>query len=84
MTRSARAVSRSMLAVCVAPALLAACAKKGAEGGDGGEKTPPPVVAASTTKASVEPFTHTLSAIGSVVARPGRYAALSAPSATRV
>jgi RND family efflux transporter MFP subunit len=34
--------------------------------------------------ASVEPFTRTISAIGSVVARPGRYAALSAPSATRI
>jgi RND family efflux transporter MFP subunit len=34
--------------------------------------------------ASVEPFTHTISAIGSVVARPGRYAALSAPAPTRI
>jgi membrane fusion protein (multidrug efflux system) len=42
------------------------------------------VVAASTAKASVEPFTHTVSAIGSIVSRPGRYAALSAPSATRI
>ena len=75
MTRSARAVPRSMLAVLVALVLLAACAKKGAEEGAAAEKTPPPVVAASTAKASVESFTHTLSAIGSVVARPGRYAA---------
>ncbi len=74
-----------MLGLCVAlTLLLAACAKKAADESDAGEKAPPPVVAASTTKASVEPFTHTLSAIGSVVARPGRYAALSAPSATRV
>jgi len=64
--------------------LLAACARKAADEGDTGEKASPPVVAASTIKASVEPFTHTLSAIGSVVARPGRYAALSAPSPTRV
>jgi membrane fusion protein, heavy metal efflux system len=41
-------------------------------------------VAAKTVPASVEPFTRTLTAIGSVVARPGRYAALSAPSATRI
>jgi cobalt-zinc-cadmium efflux system membrane fusion protein len=70
---------------CVTLTLLfAACARKDAAESDAGEKPPTPVVTASTTKASVEPFTHTLSAIGSVVARPGRYAALSAPSATRV
>ena len=43
-----------------------------------------PVVAANTVTASIEPFTHTISAIGTVVPRPGRYAALSAPSATRI
>jgi RND family efflux transporter MFP subunit len=48
------------------------------------EEEAPPVVAAKTAVASVEPFTRTVSAIGSVVARPGRYAALSAPSATRI
>ncbi|MFL5620609.1 MAG: efflux RND transporter periplasmic adaptor subunit [Gemmatimonadaceae bacterium] len=85
MTPSVRAGHRSMLGACaVLSLLLAACAKKDPAEGEAGEKTPQPVVAASTTKASVEPFTHTLSAIGSVVARPGRYAALSAPSATRV
>jgi RND family efflux transporter MFP subunit len=42
------------------------------------------VVAASTARATVEPFTRVISAIGSVVARPGRYAALSAPAPTRV
>jgi cobalt-zinc-cadmium efflux system membrane fusion protein len=85
MTRSVHAVTRSITGVCAALALtIAACTKKGADASDAGEKTPPPVVAASTTKASVEPFTRTLSAIGSVVARPGRYAALSAPAATRV
>ena len=86
MTRSLRAIPRSMPGACVVLvlALLAACAKKDVEAGDAGEKTVPPVVAASTTTASVETFTHTLSAIGSVVARPGHYAALSAPSATRV
>jgi cobalt-zinc-cadmium efflux system membrane fusion protein len=34
--------------------------------------------------ASIEPFTHYISSIGTVVSRPGRYAALSAPSPTRV
>ena len=43
-----------------------------------------PVVAANTVTASVEPFTRTIAAIGKVVTRPGRYAALSAPSATRI
>ncbi|MEP6619662.1 MAG: efflux RND transporter periplasmic adaptor subunit [bacterium] len=43
-----------------------------------------PQVAASTVTANVEPFTRTISAIGSVVSRPGKYAALSAPSATRI
>ena len=43
-----------------------------------------PVVAANTVTASVEPFTRRVSAIGTVVARPGHYAALSAPSATRI
>ena len=42
------------------------------------------VVAANTAKATVEPFTRTTSAIGTVVARPGSYAALSAPAPTRV
>jgi RND family efflux transporter MFP subunit len=43
-----------------------------------------PIVAAKTAPATVEPFVRTLTAIGSVVGRPGRYAALSAPSATRI
>jgi membrane fusion protein (multidrug efflux system) len=43
-----------------------------------------PVVAANTVTAGVESFTRTISAIGTVVARPDRYAALSAPSATRI
>ena len=86
MIRSVRAGHRSTLGACAAVSLLlAACAKKDAGGSEAeGEKAPKPVVAVSTTKATVEPFTHTLSAIGSVVARPGRYAALSAPSPTRV
>ncbi|MDQ2667262.1 MAG: efflux RND transporter periplasmic adaptor subunit [Gemmatimonadota bacterium] len=43
-----------------------------------------PVVTANTVAASVEPFTRTIAAIGKVVTRPGRYAALSAPSPTRI
>ena len=48
------------------------------------DSTAKPVVAANTVTASVEPFMHIVSAIGVVVSRPGRYAALSAPSPTRV
>lgn len=51
---------------------------------DAAPEAPTPVVAASTAKARVELFTRTTSAIGTVVTRPGKYAALSAPSATRV
>ena len=43
-----------------------------------------PFVAVTTAIASVEPFTRTLSAIGSVVGRPGHQAALSAPAPTRI
>jgi RND family efflux transporter MFP subunit len=42
------------------------------------------VVAANTIVVGIEPFTRTVSAIGTVVARPGAFAALSAPSAARV
>lgn len=49
-----------------------------------GEDTTHAVVTARTAVASVRPFTHTVSAIGTVVARAGHYAALSAPSPTRV
>lgn len=50
----------------------------------GGAATEKPVVAARTVVATVEPFTHIVSAIGTVVPRPGRYASLSAPSPTRI
>jgi RND family efflux transporter MFP subunit len=49
-----------------------------------GEDTTHAVVTARTAVATVRPFTHTISAIGAVVARAGHYAALSAPSPTRV
>jgi RND family efflux transporter MFP subunit len=66
--------------------LLALVAGTGAcrkdEGGD--EDTTHAVVTARTAVAKVEPFTHTISAIGTVVARPGHFAALSAPAPTRV
>lgn len=61
---------------------LLAVACKGSEATAEGEVAP--VVVAKTAPATLEPFTRTLTAIGSVVGRPGRYAALSAPSATRI
>jgi RND family efflux transporter MFP subunit len=60
---------------------LFACKAKEEPAADSAAK---PVVAANTVTASVEPFTHIVSAIGVVVTRPGRYAALSAPSPTRI
>jgi RND family efflux transporter MFP subunit len=61
-------------------AALASCKKKDAAD----EHAVQAVVAAKTAAATSEPFTRTISAIGSVVARPGRYASLSAPSPTRI
>jgi membrane fusion protein (multidrug efflux system) len=63
--------------------LASACKKKEATEAEG-EGAAKPVVAAATAVASAEPFTRTISAIGSVVARPGRFAALSAPQPTRI
>src|SRR6059058_1857571 len=80
MIRTDRIASRVTLALCPALLLFAACRKKEADAGEEAR----PVVAAKTAVASVEPFTHTISAIGTVVARPGRYAALSAPGPTRI
>jgi RND family efflux transporter MFP subunit len=75
MTRHARRG-----AVLGAALVLAGCAKKAEEA----EKTPQAVVTAKTFVAAMEPFTRTISAIGTVVARPGSFAALSAPSAARI
>jgi RND family efflux transporter MFP subunit len=81
MMRTVRIACRVTLGLCPVLLLLAGCTKK--EAGEGEAETKA-VVSAKTAVASVEPFTHTISAIGAVVARPGRYAALSAPSPTRI
>jgi cobalt-zinc-cadmium efflux system membrane fusion protein len=73
--------ARRRLAALAAVA-LGGIACKGADASADAHVTP--VVAAKTAIASVEPFTRTLTAIGAVVGRPGHYAALSAPTATRV
>lgn len=80
IARSALPVRRSALAIGALVALGVAC--KGSEATAEGDVTP--VVSAKTATVTVEPFTRTLTAIGNVVGRPGRYAALSAPSATRI
>ena len=67
----------------IAMGLLVASACKGADNA-GEAKAATPTVAANTVLAAVEPFTRTVAAIGKVVSRPGRYAALSAPSPTRI
>jgi membrane fusion protein (multidrug efflux system) len=74
--RFSRGVAVAVLALS---ATIAGC-KKDAAADEGAT----PVVTAKTAAASVEPFTHTTSAIGVVVARPGHYASLSAPAPTRV
>ncbi|MEP6733577.1 MAG: efflux RND transporter periplasmic adaptor subunit [bacterium] len=66
--------------VCVVVALASGC--KGSQ--ETAADATKPEVAAATAKAANEPFTHSVSGIGTVVSRPGRFAALSAPSATRI
>lgn len=72
--------SGTLVTIVASGLVIVAC--RGAEAT--AEEEAAPVVAAKTAVASVEPFTHTLTAIGTVVGRPGRYAALSAPSPTRI
>jgi RND family efflux transporter MFP subunit len=79
MTRCSGTLAAYMMLLGGVILPLAGCKKETADAGE-----PKPVVAAKTVKASIEPFTRTMSAIGVVVARPDRYAALSAPSPTRV
>ncbi|MDB4881413.1 MAG: efflux transporter, family, subunit [Gemmatimonadetes bacterium] len=83
MNRSVQLLRRATTGGCAIAVLMSACAKKDSAAADAAGASKPEV-AATTVPASVEPFTHTISAIGSVVARPGRYAALGAPAPTRV
>jgi RND family efflux transporter MFP subunit len=70
-----------LLSVC-AFALLASCQKGGEEGGQAGGSQS--VVGAKTAVVTTGPFTESIGAIGTAAARPGRVAALSAPTATRI
>ena len=81
MTRR-RPAARPVVVLLAAGLLLATACKKDAK--DEEAKTVKPTVAANTVTALIEPFTRTVPAIGKVVSRPGHYAALSAPSATRI
>jgi RND family efflux transporter MFP subunit len=82
MTRTVHAMPRILKASIALVALASGC--KGGDKEGAADSAVKPVVAANTVTASIEPFTHIISAIGAVVTRPGRYAALSAPSATRI
>ncbi len=80
MRQTTRLLHRAAV-LCAVITLLAGCkAKDEADA----EKETKAVVTANTFTAAVEPFTRTISAIGTVVARPGSYASLSAPSAARI
>lgn len=74
-----RSARRIALAAAALGALATGCKKSAAA-----DEAAPAVVTAKTTVVTVGPFTHSTSAIGVVVARPGHYAALSAPGPTRV
>lgn len=74
------ALRHAALVACGFLLLLGACRQSDAASDD----TAKPVVAAKTAMVTIEPFVRTRSAIGTIVARPGAFAALSAPSATRV
>src|SRR5919197_1529943 len=70
--------SRHLLAIGIAA--LSAC-KRGSDESAAGR---PGVVGVRTALATREPFAVTVNAIGTVSARPGRYAALAPPGPTRV
>jgi membrane fusion protein (multidrug efflux system) len=63
---------------------VAGCGHKTAAADSADAKNDQAVVGARTAKATEGPFTVTITAIGTVTPRPGRYAELSAPAPTRV
>ena len=62
--------------------VVAGCGKKG--DADDAKADAHPEVAAQTAVITTQPFTEMVGAIGTVVARPGHVATLSAPMATRI
>lgn len=77
-----RRSQRVSLAIGAFVVLATACGRKGEEGG--GDEDVPAVVSARVITVTTQPFTETVGAIGSVVARSGRLATLSAPTGARV
>jgi len=75
IARAMPRLGRSGAAIAALGLLGVAC--KGSDATAEEEATP--VVSAKTAVAAVEPFTRTLTAIGTVVGRPGRYAAGTMP-----
>jgi RND family efflux transporter MFP subunit len=73
--------SRRTLLVCTLAAVGAGCSTRGDES-ESDKATP--VVAVQTGIVQAQPFTETISAIGTVAGRPGHVASLGAPTATRV
>jgi RND family efflux transporter MFP subunit len=80
---------RRLAPLAVLVAVLTAvggCGKRGEadDGGDADAAAAQPVVGARTVVVGTGPFAETLGAIGSIAARPGHVAALSAPAPARV
>lgn len=80
VTRSALGPVHALVALALP--LLAGC--RGAPAPDQAAAGALPVVAVRTVVATIQPVVRTVSVTGTVVARPGSYAVLSAPAATRV
>jgi RND family efflux transporter MFP subunit len=72
----------SLGAALLGAALLAACAQK--EGDAAEDEAVPAVVGARTAVVAARPFTESVDAIGTVVARAGHVASLSVPTQGRV
>ena len=70
--------------VSIALAGLSAACGGGGSGSGQDVSREPGVLGVSTSVATVRPFPHVVSAIGTVTPRPDRYAALAAPGQTRV
>lgn len=76
-----RPLALGLWALSVGLLCATSCSKKGTDAAD--EKAQP-VVAAATAVVTEQPFTETISAIGTVQARAGHSAVLSAPAPARV
>ena len=72
-------MTRNVVAGIALVFAIAACKTKGAE-----DETATPLVHAGTAVVTTQPFTRTIGAIGTVVARAGHAASLSAPAPARV